>query len=150
MKPEDYVIWPKGMPRSLTIPHTTLWYNLEVAATRYPDKPAIIFYDSRLTYREFRSQAEALAGFLQQRCGVGRGERVLLDMQNSPQFVLAYYAILRADAVVVPVSPMNVTAGHASRWSGRRSTASSSPSSARGSSMSSSPPTPITSPSEPS
>ena len=38
-----------------------------------------------------------------------KGDRVLLDMQNSPQFMLAYYACLRADAVVVPVSPMNVT-----------------------------------------
>jgi fatty-acyl-CoA synthase len=35
---------------------------------------------------------------------------VLLYMQNSPQFVLAYYGILRADAVVVPVNPMNRTA----------------------------------------
>ena len=38
-----------------------------------------------------------------------RGDRVLLYMQNSPQFVIAYYAILRADAVVVPVNPMNRT-----------------------------------------
>jgi fatty-acyl-CoA synthase len=38
-----------------------------------------------------------------------RGDRVLLYMQNSPQFVLAYYAILRANAVVVPVNPMNLT-----------------------------------------
>ena len=38
---------------------------------------------------------------------MARGERVLLYLQNSPQFVIAYYAILRADAVVVPVSPMN-------------------------------------------
>ncbi|HWM42401.1 MAG TPA: long-chain-fatty-acid--CoA ligase, partial [Burkholderiales bacterium] len=44
-----------------------------------------------------------------QRCGVGRGDRVLLYAQNSPQFVIAYYAILRADAVVVPVNPMNRT-----------------------------------------
>jgi fatty-acyl-CoA synthase len=40
---------------------------------------------------------------------VRKGDRVLLDMQNCPQFVIGYYAILRADAVVVPVSPMNVT-----------------------------------------
>ena len=52
---------------------------------------------------------DALAGFLQQRYGVGRGDRVLLYAQNSPQFVIAYYAILRADAVVVPVNPMNRT-----------------------------------------
>jgi len=32
---------------------------------------------------------------------------VLLYAQNSPQFIIAYYAILRADGVVVPVNPMN-------------------------------------------
>ena len=36
-----------------------------------------------------------------------RGDRVLLYAQNSPQFIIGYYAILRADAVVVPVNPMN-------------------------------------------
>jgi fatty-acyl-CoA synthase len=110
MEPKDYPkVWPKHHPRSLTTPKTTLWHNLEVAAARYPDKPATIFYDSRLSYADLQRQAEQLAGFLQQRCGIGRGDRVLLDAQNSPQFVLAYYAILRSDAVVVPVSPMNVT-----------------------------------------
>ena len=110
MKPDDYPkVWPKQFPKSLTIPQTTLWYNLEVAAARYPDKAATIFYDSRLGYAALARQAERLAGFLQQRCGVRKGDRVLLNMQNSPQFIIAYYAILRADAVVVPVSPMNVT-----------------------------------------
>ncbi len=110
MRPEDYPkVWPKQFPKGLTIPATTLWHNLEVAAARYPDKTATIFYDSRLSYAELERQAAQLAGFLQQRCGIRKGDRVLLDLQNSPQFILAYYAILRADAVVVPVSPMNVT-----------------------------------------
>ena len=38
-----------------------------------------------------------------------RGDRVLLFMQNSPQFFVSFYAILRADAMVVPVNPMNLT-----------------------------------------
>jgi fatty-acyl-CoA synthase len=109
MKPEGYKIWPKRFRTHLTVPRTTLWFNLEAAAKRYPDKPITVFYESRLTYARFHAQVQALAGFLQQRCGIRRGDRVLLDMQNSPQFMLAYYAILRADAVVVPVSPMNVT-----------------------------------------
>ena len=37
-----------------------------------------------------------------------RGDRVLLYLQNSPQFVISYYAVLRADAVVVPINPMNL------------------------------------------
>jgi fatty-acyl-CoA synthase len=110
MQPDDYPkVWPKQYPKHLTTPRTTLWYNLHVAAARYPDKPATIFYDSQLSYAALKRQAERLAGFLQQRCGIRKGDRVLLDAQNSPQFILAYYAILRCDAVVVPVSPMNVT-----------------------------------------
>jgi fatty-acyl-CoA synthase len=110
MQPKDYPnVWPRHMPQSLTIPDTTLWYNLEVSARRYPDKPVTVFYESRLTYAQFQQQAEALAGFLRERCGVRDGDRVIVDMQNSPQFTLAFYAILRAGGVVVPVSPMNVT-----------------------------------------
>ncbi len=37
------------------------------------------------------------------------GDRVLLLMQNSPQFIIGYYGILRANAVVVPLNPMSVT-----------------------------------------
>jgi fatty-acyl-CoA synthase len=109
MEARHFKHWPKHLPRHLSVPATTLYHNLEVSATRYPEKPATLFYDSRLSYREFRRQTDLLAGFLQNRCGVRKGDRVLLQMQNSPQFALAYYAILRADAVVLPVSPMHVT-----------------------------------------
>ena len=112
MQPKDYPkVWPRHLPTSLTTPRTSVWYNLEVSAKRYPDKAATIFYDSRLTYAELARDAERLAGFLRRHCGIRRGDRVLLAAQNSPQFIVAYYAILRCDAVVVPVGPMNVTAG---------------------------------------
>ncbi len=101
--------WPKGVPRTLPVPQTTLYYNLEIAAARYPDKTALSYYGGRIGFGELKRQVDALAGYLQRRCGLKRGERVLLDMQNSPQFVIAYYAVLRADAVVVPVNPMNLT-----------------------------------------
>jgi len=100
------VIWPARLPRSLVIPETTLWFNLEVSARRYPDKAAYSFFGRTLTFRELHRQAEALAGWLQDR-GVRAGDRVLLFMQNCPQFVVAFYAVQRADAVVVPVNPMN-------------------------------------------
>lgn len=109
MTPFDYPHWPKPFPRTLTIPQTSLWHNVEVSALRYPDETASVFYDATMSYRELHDQAERIAGFLQQDCGVRRGDRVVLFMQNCPQFVIAFQAILRADAVVVPVSPMNVT-----------------------------------------
>jgi fatty-acyl-CoA synthase len=101
--------WPKNLPKELSFPRTSLFYNLEVSAARYPDKPAVIFYDTPLSYGALKSEAERLAAYLRQRCGVQRGDRVLLFMQNSPQFFVSFYAILRADAMVVPVNPMNLT-----------------------------------------
>ncbi len=80
-----------------------------MSARRYPDKPFLVFYDTAVTFAEFLDEAERVAGFLEQQCGVRQGDRVLLFMQNSPQFVIAYYGILRANAVVVPLNPMNLT-----------------------------------------
>jgi fatty-acyl-CoA synthase len=98
--------WPPGLPRALTIPATTLSFNLETSAARYPEKTALFFYGRSIGYRELLREVEALAGWLQRVAGVGRGDRVILDLQNSPQFVIGYYAILRAGGAVVPVNPM--------------------------------------------
>ncbi len=98
--------WPPGLPKRLSIPQTSLYFNLLVSARRYPEKAAIHYYGADISYARMDAEVCALAGYLQ-RCGVKRGDRVLLYMQNSPQFVIGYYAILRADAAVVPVNPMN-------------------------------------------
>ncbi|MDB5817110.1 MAG: long-chain fatty acid--CoA ligase [Rhizobacter sp.] len=101
-----FAVWPKRLPRKLAVPDTSLWFNLEVAATRFPDKPAYVFFGRELGFSELKAQAEAVAGWLQG-VGVKKGDRVIVDMQNCPQYAAAYYGILRADAVVVPVNPMN-------------------------------------------
>jgi fatty-acyl-CoA synthase len=101
-----HAFWPKRLPRSIRPPQTSLWFNLVVSAHRYPDKPALVFFDRELSYRELHDQAERVAAHLQA-SGVQAGDRVILLMQNCPQWVVAYYAILRANAVVVPVNPMN-------------------------------------------
>jgi fatty-acyl-CoA synthase len=106
MSSAHFAHWPSGLPRHLTVPQTNLFFNAEVAAARYPDKPFIVFYDSEITFAEFRRDAERIAGFLQHDCGVRAGDRVILYLQNSPQWALAYYGVLRANAVVVPLSPM--------------------------------------------
>jgi fatty-acyl-CoA synthase len=65
-----------------------------------------VFFGRVLSYAEVQRQAERLAARLH-RLGVRKGDRVLLNMQNCPQWVIAHFAILRANAVVVPVNPMN-------------------------------------------
>jgi len=101
--------WPPGVPHTLDVPRTSVYSNLAARAAEHPDRVAIDFYGTPVTYAELKRDADALAGFLQQRCGVAKGDRVLLYLQNSPQFVISYYAVLRADAVVVPVNTMNRT-----------------------------------------
>ena len=98
--------WPQRLPHAITVPATSLWHNLQTSAERYPDKTALVFFGRETTYRELATQADALAGTLHA-LGVKRGDRVVLDMQNCPQLVIAHFAILRANAVVVPVNPMN-------------------------------------------
>jgi fatty-acyl-CoA synthase len=98
--------WPHRMPRSLVLPETTLWFNLETSAARHPAKAATLFFGRAKCFAALRDEASRLAGWLQAN-GVHQGDRVLLFMQNCPQFIVAYYAILRADAVVVPVNAMN-------------------------------------------
>ena len=109
MESRHFRHWPPDMPRSLRAPRITLQQMLLNSTSKHPAKPAAIFEGKSLTYKELQEQIENLAGRLQAACGVKRGDRVLLDMQNGHDFVIACLAILRADAVVVPVSPMNLT-----------------------------------------
>ncbi len=99
--------WPRRVPHTLTVPATSLWDNLETSARRYPDKAALLFFGNVTSYRELAQGAERLAAHLHA-SGVRKGDRVILLMQNLPQLVMAHFAILRANAVVVPVNPMNL------------------------------------------
>src|SRR5258708_5028615 len=93
--------WPIDEPRHLAVPDGVLYDALARAARARPDHPATVFYGASLSYAELLRQVDAVAGYLQNVCGVRRGDRVLIALQNSPQYVIAYYAIMRADAVVV-------------------------------------------------
>ena len=108
MESRHFRHWPPDLPRSLALPPVRLHDLLEAAARRFPDKPATVFNGESQSYAELLRKSESLAGHLQHACGVRRGERVLLDLQNGPEFVIAFFGVLRADAVAVPVSPMNL------------------------------------------
>ena len=107
MRPH-YKFWPKRLPHAITPPATSLWDNLATSARRYPDKAALVFFGRVFSYAEVLQKAERLAACLTG-LGVQKGDRVVLNMQNCPQLVIAHFAILRANAVVVPVNPMNRT-----------------------------------------
>ena len=98
--------WPARVPHAITPPATALPDNLHVSARRFPDRAALVFLGHRTTYAELAAQVQRVAAWLAQR-GIKQGERVLVDLQNCPQLVIAHFAILSANAVIVPVNPMN-------------------------------------------
>jgi len=105
---EQSPFWPEGVPRSIDAMPRSLGEALRRSAARRPEHVALVFYGVEMSFAVLLARVERLAAFLQHRCGVQAGDRVLLDMQNSPHFVIAYHAILRAGAVVVPVNPMSM------------------------------------------
>src|SRR5579864_657930 len=81
----------------------SLAYNLVEAAQRYPDRPALRLGDTAITYAEFDDRAARVAALLRDH-GVEPGDRVGIMLPNLPEFALAYYGVLRAGGVVVPMN----------------------------------------------
>mgnify|MGYP001256775504 FL=1 len=106
MRPPTSPFWPPGVPHELEVPDRNLFSHLAASAARLPDKTAIEYYGRSISYRELHDAVLALAGYLSRRLNLRRGDRLLLLMQNCPQFFMAYFAALRCDAVVVAVNPM--------------------------------------------
>lgn len=94
-----------GVPALLDYPSFPLYRLLDDTAGRQPDHPCTTFFGKRMSYRAVKDASDRLAASLQA-LGVQAGDRVALLLPNSPQFVIAYYAILKAGAVVVPLNPL--------------------------------------------
>lgn len=94
-------------------PAETLVHAFRDSVARTPDHPALAYFDGRLSYRETDELSDSVAGHLAAR-GLGRGDRVAIMLQNSPQFVLALLGAWKAGATVVPLNPMykSAEAGH--------------------------------------
>lgn len=98
---------PEGIPSVVTYPlgEKTIPRHVEHWATTNPDRPAIVFEERTITYAELDDQHRRLAAWLANH-GVTPGDRVAVHLPNSPEFVIAFLAILRLGAVHVPVNPM--------------------------------------------
>jgi long-chain acyl-CoA synthetase len=76
---------------------------LSESAERSPGAPAIRLGEVELTYAELDERSARLATLLEQK-GVERGDRVGVMLPNVPEFPVAYYGVLRAGAIVVPMN----------------------------------------------
>jgi long-chain acyl-CoA synthetase len=102
-----FLLYPNTIASHFEIPNVTLNDILTERAAQYGDKIALTFYHKEITYKELASFVEIFASSLQKR-GVKKGDRVAVMLPNCPQYVIAYYGILRAGAIVTQVNPMLV------------------------------------------
>lgn len=98
--------WPEGVPFKLPDLPVSPHASLVAAAAKRRDAVALNYYGAEISYGTLVAEVERMARGLIKR-GVAPGDRVLLCLQNSPQYVISYYAVSAAGAVVVPVNPMN-------------------------------------------
>ncbi len=99
--------WPPDVPRE---PHYPFG---EIAITDYlrrwaeqaPDRPLYIFYGREVTYADVDRLSDRFAAVLQAD-GIKPGDAVAVFLGNCPQFTIAFFGILKAGAVHVPVNPM--------------------------------------------
>jgi long-chain acyl-CoA synthetase len=94
-----------GVPHHIDYPPVPLFQFLEDDAQMYPDRPCTIFKGGTITYRQMDELTDRLAGGLAA-LGVKKGDPVGIFMPNTPQFVLAFFAILKAGGVVVATNPL--------------------------------------------
>jgi long-chain acyl-CoA synthetase len=100
-----YKSYAKGIPRQINYESTPMPVALARTAREFPDKTALIFVDSKISYRQLDEMANRFANALIDR-GVKPGDKVAMLMPNMPQLVAATYGAWRAGAVVVMNNPL--------------------------------------------
>jgi long-chain acyl-CoA synthetase len=94
-----------SVPAQLDYPVVPVYHFLDEAARLCPHRPCLIFQGETSTYRDVAGQTDRLAAALLD-LGIRKGERVGLCLPNCPEFVLAYFAILKTGAIVVAINPL--------------------------------------------
>jgi long-chain acyl-CoA synthetase len=100
-----YQHYDEGVPRTIDYPIVPIFHFLKESAQKYPNSPCTIFKGARVSFREMDQITDRLAAGLAS-LGVKKGDRVGVFMPNTPQFVMAYFAILKLGAVVVATNPL--------------------------------------------
>ena len=97
--------YPKWVPKDLEITDATAISDFKAAAARRPEAPAVYYFDHVITYGDIDGFSDRLAAAFAD-LGLNRGDRLIVDLQNVPQFLIATYAAWKLGAIVVPVNPM--------------------------------------------
>jgi len=107
----NYELGPYRLDHTLIpYPEAPLYQVLDQTAAKHPGQTAILFQGRSVKYRELKNQVDRLAASLPG-LGVGKGDRVCLFLPNCTEFVLCYWAVLKAGGIVVPTSILRTREG---------------------------------------
>jgi len=94
-----------NVPTTVRVPRLPIHELIQIPANAYPDKAALTFYGTEISFWELRLLVMRFANALGA-LGVQKGERVGIHLPNCPQYPIAYYAALSLGAIVVNLNPM--------------------------------------------
>jgi len=97
--------YDEGVPHTIDYPDIPCFSLLERSAERFPNHTCTIFKGAEITYKEMNDISDRLAAGLYG-LGIKKGDRVGLFMPNTPQFVMAYYALMKIGAIIVATNPL--------------------------------------------
>ncbi len=93
------------VPTTIRYPQIPVHELLNIPATYFPDKPATNFYGSEMSFWDLRNNVWRMANALAN-LGVRKGDRIGMNMPNTPQYVIANYAAMCLGAIVVNLNPL--------------------------------------------
>ncbi|MFX0017010.1 MAG: AMP-binding protein [Candidatus Hermodarchaeota archaeon] len=117
--PNDIPLWPEAVPKTIDYPEIPLFENLDRSVEDFPDNIALVLettsFDkiAKVTYREVGELTDKFSAFLVDQ-GVMPGDKIAVFLPNMIEFVIAYYGILKAGAIVVSLNfqyPVNELVG---------------------------------------
>jgi len=98
--------WPEETPRHIEYDEISLGQMLRNTVETYPESDAIYFEGFRMKYKELDVSVDQFATALSN-MGIKKGDVVLINLPNMPQFVIAYFALVRIGAIANPIIPLN-------------------------------------------
>lgn len=101
-----FKFWPIHVPNNIDYPEVSLQDLLRKTAKKYPEQIAIVYFNDEITYGELNVLSDQFAAGLL-KVNIKKGDRVALFLNNIPQFVIAYFGILKIGAVVTTISPLH-------------------------------------------
>jgi long-chain acyl-CoA synthetase len=97
--------YPEGVPHDLDITPDTALGDFVRSATRKGEAPAVFYFDHSMSYGELHQYSNSLSAAFHD-LGITTGDRIILVLQNVPQFLIVTYAAWKLGAIVVPLNPM--------------------------------------------